>query len=196
MDLTTTTKFYAQGTRSDILKLEKSLHISDDQIDFTKIIPLPYELEFQCGIKEINQEDLKDWTSKNWGTPFNGKIQRIQKTFGTDIMGYEIELITIYNEPTKIIDEIIRKNPKLDYFIHHYDFTDQEYLSFKSKDNVDIKIICEILRNEHTNNVKFKFDKSNIFNLKQTIEGHFHWKFLWGTNIGSKTIEKLQSINY
>lgn len=195
MDYSSYTTIFAIGSLEDITNFEKSLPIHLDSFDFNKIIPCPDNiLAMSDTLGNMNsRNEFKKWSTTHWGTPSNGFIEETRKIFGANEMGYQIELRTAFNEPVPITNKIISSNKRLDFFIHHSDFSSQEYIGLKLKNNEQLFLLGESYLNENGDiDLKIHEDKFSTFIKYGT--GYLQWKFLNNFKMGVQIIEYLKNI--
>jgi hypothetical protein len=195
MDFNTITTLYAIGPFKCISDLTKSLLITENILDFDRIIPAPHNLK-SVSI-ESTDDDLKksrEWRVDNWGTPSIGMVNSITQFYGLTEAALKIELATAFNEPTHIIDKIIQSNNNLEYFISYVGCYCDQYIGYIPKECNELKLLCEILCDDNYEDCNLNFNYENILMLKNLNMSGLRWKILFDSKIGQEVINNLQKI--
>ncbi len=190
MDIFAYTTLCAIGTNSKIIELEAFLPITNSDIDFSRIIPIPIEKNYNFEtINKCELEDLKKWATEHWGTPHNGSIERLEKIYSYGSDSYSIDIRTVFNEPKQIIDEIVKRNPDLDYFIYNQDLFGNSYIGFLKKQHEEFLILSS-----HDNDSEIQLHEADIQKINLQQMHHLHWDFLEKNYLGAAIKKYLQNI--
>jgi hypothetical protein len=190
MNIFANTIFCAVGAPSNISKLEKEIPIENSKFDFFKVIPTPPEIDYDFETANEQQlEYLKKWATKEWGTPHNGLIDKLEKQYSYGVDSYLINIRTVFNEPVLVLDAIMKNNPENDYFISTCDLFGYTHTAFQQRNRDLALTLCS-----SDLDMKYTLDKNNINLLEDLNMNYLHWDMLEKTYYGREIKNYLKKI--